>query len=176
MQDDDEAGFVDQIRAHVFGILHLYRPAELFLIKTNNWFGPNWLHFSGKVLGQLGVWRTERPTVPPFVPHRIVWERRYAGPEYKQIPIRDMVHVETPSNRAVRRFMQDVAPSASMVWYSGASKRTGRGAMMAYLFVEGSYWTWYVGWQFEKAWKIVKSVGVTIDELAQVSRNQSARR
>lgn len=52
-------------------------PAELFLIKTNTWFGPNWLRFKGKVLGSLVVWsgeRTRNVTIPPFVPHRILWE------------------------------------------------------------------------------------------------------
>jgi hypothetical protein len=176
-QDDDAEGFVAEVRACVFGIIRLYHPTELFLIKTNTWFGPNWLRFSGKTLGLLGVWsgeKTKNLAVPPFVPYRVLWERRYAAPEYRQIPIRKIVHVGTPSDKARTRYVRDVAPSASLVWYSGASQKNGRGAIMAYLLLNGSYWPWYLGWKLEGDWKIVKSVGATIDEIAAIRKPEQS--
>jgi hypothetical protein len=171
IQDDDAAGFVEEVRLCVSGIVRLYRPPELFLIKTNTWFGPNWLRFRGKVLGQLAVWSTDRArklTVPPFVPHRVLWERRYTAPDYKQVPIRAIIHVKTPSDRAKTRYVSEVAPNSSLVWYSGSTRSNKRGAIMAYLLVEGSYWPWYLGWEQQKTWKIVKTVGVASNEIEQI--------
>jgi hypothetical protein len=175
IQDDDAGGFIEEVRVCVSGIVRLYRPAELFLIKTNTWFGPNWLRFKGKVLGQLAVWGTHRNpklTVPPFVPHRILWERRYIAPDYKQVPIRAIVHVNTPSRRAMTRLVNKVAPNASFLWYSGSSCSNKRGAIMAYLLIEGSYWPWYLGWELQSAWKIVKVVGASSDEIAEIRESK----
>lgn len=175
VQDDDSAGFIGEVRACVSGIIRLHRPAELFLIKTNTWFGPNWLRFKGKVLGSLGVWsgeRTRNVTIPPFVPHRILWERRYAAPEYEQVPIRSIIHVSVAADRARVRFVHEVAPNSSLVWYSGASNSNKRGAIMAYVRVDGSYWPWYLGWEQQKVWKIVKAVGVTADEISEIRESR----
>ena len=32
-----------------------------------------------------------------------------------------------------------------MIWFSGASRSNGRGAVMVYLPTRDSYWTWYAG-------------------------------
>jgi hypothetical protein len=171
VQDDDSAGFIEEVRACVSGMIRLYRPAELFLIKTNTWFGPNWLRFKGKVLGSIGAWSGERARnvpIPPFVPHRILWERRYAAPDYKPVPIRSIIHVSVPADRARVRFVHEVAPNSSLVWYSGASSSNRRGAIMAYVLVDGFYWPRYLGWEQQKGWKIVKTVGVTADEISEI--------
>jgi hypothetical protein len=171
VQEDDDPGFIEEVRACVSGIVRSYRPAELFLIKTDNWFGDNWFRFKGKVLGLVGRWSTERAlriTIPPFVPHRILWERRYAAPDYKQIAIRSIIHAKVPSARAIVRFMDGVAPNASICWYSGGSHKNKRGAIMAYLLVEGSYWPWYLGWELSNTWKMVKLVGASAEEIAEI--------
>jgi hypothetical protein len=166
-QDDDAPGFVSEVRSCVLGIVRCYRPAEFFLIKTDNWFGANWLGFSGKAAGQIGVWK-KKLTVPPFVPHRILWEQRYLAPHYKRAPIRNLVHIHTSGERAQKRYASGVAPNASLFWYSGGSRSTGRGAMLAYLLVEHSYWAWYASWAFRDAWKIVKTCGATTEEIAEI--------
>jgi hypothetical protein len=173
VQDDDEVGFVREVAAFVSGITRLHRPAEFFLVKTNTWFGPNWLRFRGKVLGLLGVWAGEKSrslSLPPFVPHRILWERRYVAPAYKQAPIRKVLHLKMPADQARTRYVHDVAPGASLLWYSGASKLNKRGAIMAYVCVGDSYWTWYVGLALNSEWKVVKVAGATDDEIAEIRR------
>jgi hypothetical protein len=168
-QDDDSPDFVSEVRVCAAGIVRCYHPAEFFLIKTNNWFGANWLGFSGKSLGLVGAWN-KKLTVPPFVPHRILWERRYLAPHYKQVPIRDSVHVRTSGEGAQKRYVSEVAPNASLLWYSGASRSSGRAAMMAYLLVGHSYWAWYAGWAFRETWKIVKTCGATPVEIAEIRK------
>jgi hypothetical protein len=173
VQDDDETGFIHEVRACVSGIIRLNRPPELFLIKTNAWFGPKWLRFQGKVSGSFGVWAGERcknVALPPFVPHRILWERRYLAPEYKQAPIRRIVHEQVSASRALKRNVRDITPNASLVWFSGSSRSNKRGAIMAYLLVEGSYWAWYLSWEQQNTWRVTESIGATADEIAEIRR------
>jgi hypothetical protein len=177
-QDDDAASFVDEVRLFVSGIIRLCHPAEFFLIKTDNWIGPNWLRFEGKALGLIGSWSGERSkhlTVPPFVPHGVLWERRYKAPDYKQVPIRRIVHVKTTSDSGRTRFMHEVAPGASVVWYSGKSSANKRAAIMAYVLSGDSYWPWYTGWASAKdLWRIVKLAGATTEEIAAVRSHAEA--
>jgi hypothetical protein len=171
VQDDDAAGFVDQVRTLVSNVVRRYQPRELFLIKTNTWFGPNWLRFAGKAAGAIGIWygpKADNISVPPFVPHRILWERRYTAPNYRQIPIRRIVHLETSAANAKTRRVRDVAGNGSLIWYSGASLKNKRGSIMAYLLVNDSYWTWYTGWQFQESWLITKLCGASIEEIEEL--------
>jgi hypothetical protein len=171
VQDDDAPGFIEEVRSCVSGIIRIYRPSEFFLVKTDNWFGPNWVRFEGKVLGAIGRWsgpRSKKIAVPPFVPHRIVWERRYLAPNYKQEPIRTIVHSKVPADRARVRFVHEVAPNATLVWYSGSTLSNKRGALMAYVLVEGAYWPWYIGLEQNPTWKIVKYGGVAAEEIAEI--------
>ena len=169
-QEDDAEGFVAEVRACVSGIIRLYRPGELFLVKTNTWFGPNWLGFSGKAEGALGVWK-KKLTLPPFVPHRVLSERRYAAPDYKQEPIRNLLHFKMPGANAQKRYVSEVAPAASLLWYSGSTRSRDRGSIMAYLWVESSYWAWYTGWAFRNSsWKIAQSSGATIAEIDELGK------
>ena len=40
----------------VNGVFRRHSPETGVLVKINNWFGSNWLGFSGKALGAVGVW------------------------------------------------------------------------------------------------------------------------
>jgi hypothetical protein len=171
IQDDDAPDFIEEVRSCVSGVVRLYRPTELFLIKTDTWFGPNWVRFRGKALGAVGRWsgpRSKNLTVPPFVPHRIVWERRYTAPTYRQEPIRTIVHAKVPADKARYRFVHEVAPHASLLWYSGSTLTNKRGAIMAYVLFEGSYWPWYLGLEQNPTWKIVKFAGAAAEEIAEI--------
>src|SRR5579862_2606045 len=159
-QEDDDAEFLEQVRLCIDWVTQVHRPPELFLIKIDNWFGPNWLRFSGKCLGAIAIWK-DRLTIPPFVPHRVLWERRFVGPDYHQKSIKNIVHVNTESQLAQLRHVGDVAPNASLIWFSGGSQRNQRGALMAYLLNADSYWSWYTGWQERSGWKIVEAQGIT---------------
>lgn len=175
-QDDDAASFIEEVRSIVSGIIRLCRPQEIFLIKTDNWFGPNWLRFEGKVLGAIGSWSGEKCnklTIPPFVPHRILCERRYTAPDYNQIPIRRIIHVKTPSDKGRTRFMHEIAPGASVIWYSGKSVKNDRAAIMAYVLLGDSYWPWYSSWAQKKdSWQIVKLVGATPGEFTSLKGDE----
>jgi hypothetical protein len=172
-QDDDAADFLAEVRLFVSGIIRVCHPAEIYLIKTDRWFGSQWLRFTGKVIGAVGRWsgpKSNHITVPPFVTHRILSERRYVAPDYKQIPIRRIVHVDTPADKARTRWLHEVAPGASLIWYSAASGSNKRGAIMAYILSNESYWTWYTGWVSGQPWKMAEIIGLTADEITEFKK------
>jgi hypothetical protein len=67
-EKDDATDFVVTVERAVSGLIRRDAPSSLVLIKIDNWFESNWLHFSGKVMGAFGVAKTTL-TVPPFVPN-----------------------------------------------------------------------------------------------------------
>ena len=55
LDDNDDIGFVHQVRPIVAGVLRVVEPVEVYLVKVDNWFGENWLGFSNKLVGAVGV-------------------------------------------------------------------------------------------------------------------------
>jgi hypothetical protein len=160
--DDDSPEFMAEVRACIQGVLVVNKPAELIIINIDNWFGQRWLHFAGKALGAVGVWKeNERLTVPPFVPRRVRSESRFVRPEYKRVISLNPIHIPAKSERALHRAVSQIAPGASLIWYSGGSQRSGRGSIMAYLYSEESYWTWYVELAESKMWGVSTAKGIT---------------
>lgn len=104
------------------------------LTKIDNDFGSKWLGFSGKALGALGVWHNpsyhpaNNVRIPPFVPNRVVSQRRFSGPAYGEIDGGKPIHKRIPSGMALNRMAVAEAPMSALVWYSGESEATGRGA------------------------------------------------
>jgi hypothetical protein len=159
---DDAPDFIAQVEACANGVLRVYAPKELVLINIDNWFSQKWLHFSGKALGAVGVWRSDQSlAVPPFVPNRVRSERRFTAPEYLEVTAPNSVHVAVESQHALHRRMSNIVPDASAIWYGGGSLRSGRGSVMAYLLHDDSYWTWYVELAESRSWEVVQANGIT---------------
>jgi hypothetical protein len=162
----DSAEFVDVVRALAVGIARDHQPARLYVIRIDNWFGPRWLYFSGKVLGQLGVYKNE-VTVPPFVPHRVVAEGVFAGPGYEETVVAPPLHIECKSSDAVVRRIAEIDADAAFVWFSGESEVQKRGSVMIYLPVYSDDSGFYVGFsQGAKGWEPVMLRGVSRSEIA----------
>ena len=160
-QFDDEPEFVRQVELAVNGILRRYSPVSLALIKIDNWFGRRWLYFSGKALGSVGIWQAptdRRPNnflrIPPFVPERVVSQRRFIAPEYREIDPGKLLHRHVTSSVALERRAAEQEPETALVWYSGNSNANGRGALMAYIPVGTSYWPWYAELERAEPWHI----------------------
>jgi hypothetical protein len=164
-EDGDAADFIACVDGVLRGIVSGYAPPELILVKIGNWFGPNWLRFSGKTLGALGVWKRNL-TVPPFVPNRVVRQRRFASPSYEEVPSDPQIHVSASGEEALARRLAQVAPGAALVWFSGASEPNRRGAIMAYVPVPDSYWVWYAGFSSNGEWHPSELKEITARELS----------
>ncbi|MGO9776567.1 MAG: hypothetical protein ACLQGT_04430 [Terracidiphilus sp.] len=178
-QFDDDPEFVQQVELAVNGILRRFPPASLVLIKINNWFDWKWRGFSGTVFigrtARPGAWlipSDRRPRnlirIPPFVPERVVLQRRFAAPNYQEIDPGKPVHREIPSRIARKRTAAIEEPDAALAWYSGNSKANGRGTLMVYLPDGSSYWPWFVQLKRGEPWRITKAKGITPDHFSRL--------
>ncbi len=108
---------------------------DLHLVRIDNWFGPKWLGFSGKVLGAVGV-HTDvdrgAVVVPPFSPGRVLWERHLssAGGEYFPVHSPWTFHGERSSESNMTRRLSHFQSSGHFVWFSGGSRPNARGSVM----------------------------------------------
>jgi hypothetical protein len=171
---DDAPEFIESVERICLGVLDRYAPAELALIKIDNWFGSKWLGFSGKALGLVGVWNkpyNRSPSdirIPPFVPNRVVLQRRFSGPSYDEVPGGEPIHKKVHGSDALLRKAAIHAPQTALVWYSGKSITSARGALMAYVPSHDSYWAWYAGWEKSQDWKLQESWDIKPDQIAQL--------
>jgi hypothetical protein len=142
MQQGDSAEFIEKARAIAIGVAQEYESARLYVIRIDNWFGPKWMHFAGKFTAgkrprgfptaAIGVHKT-RLHVPPFVPHRVLAERVFVGPDFEKTVAAVPLHIEIPSKIALQRRIADIDKDAAFVWFSGESEAQKRGAVMVYL-------------------------------------------
>src|SRR5437762_13338148 len=106
---DDAPEFVRQVEQVANGVIRRHAPESVVLIKIDNFFGSKWLGFSGKALGALGVWNkpynqpADNIRIPPFVPNRVVSQRRFAGPSYEEIDSGKPIHKRIPRSLALLR-------------------------------------------------------------------------
>jgi hypothetical protein len=171
-QEDDAPEFTNILEGVVSGIARRHLPQTLVLIKIDNWFGRAWRGFQGKVLGAMGTWSIPRwdvppdhLVIPPFVPNRVVSQRRFNAPDYQEVDRGKPIHKNIPSDLACERRVSNEIPNTAIVWYSGNSKLAGRGSVMAYIPASGSYWAWYAGW---KKWGPSEQHGITRAQLLQL--------
>lgn len=132
----DSAEFMKKVQALVVGVARDYMPARLYVIRIDNWFGPKWMHFAGKFSAGKGAYLGVHKRilhVPPFVPHRVVAERVFAGPNYDETVARPPLHIECTSELALTRRIADVDKEAAFVWFSSESEVQKRGSITVYL-------------------------------------------
>ena len=136
IQQGDSAVFIEKARTIAIGVAQEYEPARLYVIRIDNWFGPKWMHFAGKFTAgkgaAIGVHKSPLH-VPPFVPHRVVGERVFAGTDYEKTVAAAPLHIEIPSKLALQRRIEDIDKDAAFLWFSGESEAQKRGAVMVYL-------------------------------------------
>jgi hypothetical protein len=188
-QQGDSAEFMEKARALAIGVARDYEPARLYVIRIDNWFGPRWMHFAGKYTAgkhfAIGLHKT-RLHVPPFVPHRVVAERVFVGPDYEETVAAAPLHIECPSKQALSRRIADIDKEAAFVWFSGESEAQKRGSVMVYLPVAfdpkaprrgklGRHGAFYVGFsQGEISWEPAMLRGVSRTEVAHLEESGRA--
>jgi hypothetical protein len=176
----DAPDFVRHVEQVTNGVIRLHAPETLVLIKIDNYFGSKWLGFSGKVLGAVGVWHNpsyhpaNNVRIPPFVPNRVVSQRRFCGPDYGEIDGGKPIHKRIRGGTALKRMAATEAPKSALVWYSGESEVTGRGAVMAYVPAGDSYWLWYAALETGEPWHISETWDIKREDLVSLIEQGSA--
>ena len=161
----DAPYFVAQVEALACAVVEKYAPSDLLLIKVKSWFGLRWLGFSGTVYPQVPSWLKDL-AVPPFLPSRILAQRRFAAPEYLEMPPGQALHVAMQGRRTHLRSLADIERGAAIVWFSGASESDGRGSLMVYIPAEEGYIRFYVAYSAENGWHLHRVHGITHPELS----------
>lgn len=173
-QSDDSPEFVSAVEQTTRGIFHQVGPSTLLLMKIDNWFGFRWLGFCGKLLGIAGVHcrlpkaRARQFTIPPFVPARVVSQRRFVAPDFQEQPAGEPLHKSIPSSKALRRKAVVEIPDTAMIWFSGGTANNDRGSLMVYMPIGAEYWAWYVAFRrTDSGWTLSELRGITKEQLRQ---------
>ena len=67
---------------------------------------------------------------------------------------------------ALNRTVVTAAPKSALVWYSGKSNVTGRGAVMAYVPAGNSFWLWYAALEAGESWSVTETLDIKRDAFA----------
>jgi len=59
------------------------------------------------------------------------------------------------------------------VWYSGNSRTTGRGAVMAYVPIGNSYWPWYAALETGDPWRVTETRDTKREDLSKLAEEGS---
>lgn len=168
----DDPQYLEWVEAIVVGVEEAIKTDQSFVVKIDNWFGKRWLGFSGKTLGALGF-RKEKLTLPPFIPSRVVSQRRFlvAGTHPGR---HKRLHVWQHSGENLQRYTEVLLPGSHAFWYSGRSASNDRASFMAYVSTPDGHWPWYVSLRREKKWRVVDCVGIRVPELETFTRSGNA--
>ncbi len=175
---DDDPDFAHAARTAVLGVLCLSRPLEAYLVKVDGWFGSNWLGFSHKALGALGIASSDL-RVPPFVPGRVVHERYFvrAGErdDYVAADAPLALHIRQTSSANSARRLSSLCPRAALFWWTGSTRSRRRGALMAYVPTPCGHAPWYAELTEKTRWSSGTMRGITTHELASYQAAGEAR-
>ncbi len=174
----DSPGFIARVEAVVARAIH-GRPAEVYLVRIDNWFGERWVGFGGKVLGAAGVHFRDAHVLPPFVPSRVVRQvcYRYSAQQQQYLPeeCAEPLHIKQTSSDNLRRVVSTLLPNAALIWFSDRSAETGRGSVMAYVPARPDHEAWYASFRADREWAADRLIGITQTELEMVAETADAR-
>jgi hypothetical protein len=164
---DDDPVFVNEVVGLVRGAVTIAAPKSVFIVKIDSWFGPRWLSFSCKMMGAFGVSYLDELVIPPFVPRRVRSERSYewVGDHFVETYGTPPLHIWQTSEANKGRRLKDMHPHAAMFWWTGNTRSTGRGALMAYLPTPDGHTNWYAELRLDGEWKFGRLLGVGGDAL-----------
>lgn len=167
LSDNDDPRFIAIAGRLLDAAITESRPAEIYLIRIDQWFDAKWLNFSGKTLGALSVWRGPT-TIPPFHPHRVTHECHFTtSAESGSIVTAPAspLHISQPSSRNLTRSIAKVSPSAVFLWFSSSTRDLDRGSMMLYRSYGDDVFSWYASFHRSPTWRLDRHQGISPTEL-----------
>ena len=170
VDEGDDPTFVGLMQNIIESEVNQREPAELFVVRIDNWFDHKWLGFASKRLGAFGVWPQEL-SVPPFNPGRVrtqtVISRDTGGGWRSARPVE--LHPAISSESNIGRKVRTISQSAVFVWFSSGSKPNGRASMMLYWTSEASTSGWYAGFKKNQTWQGSVRRGIAPEMLEKMS-------
>ncbi len=155
--------------------------AEIRVIRIKNWFDHKWLNYSGKSIIHFehtthpdrialeNTWN-ERITVPPFNPNRILSEGVFmrSGPKNKKKG--ETIHDWQRSTANQNNQIKGKVANGLFIWYSSDTIKNQQGSIMSYRVDKDNVDTWYASAENKNGWKVTKTKGINLDELADLGK------
>lgn len=157
--ETDDSDYLDTIQNIVNGCAHEYAPTGVYITRIKGWFDHKWLNFSGKVHGELAVWKSPL-TLPPFNPRRVLSQKFFCDDEKTSAPKWTRLARYQPSSQNLRRHADAVGESVVLVWFCSDTRKTGRGSLMVYVRTPRQKASWFVSFdRKEDGWcKTAKNI------------------
>ncbi|MCP4492635.1 MAG: hypothetical protein GY820_35805 [Gammaproteobacteria bacterium] len=169
--ENDDQEFLEIVQEVISGTIEKSHPDFSLVLKMDNWFGEKWLGFSHVVMGAFGV-AYGNLSIPPFVPERVISQSSFIHKAADDISVEALnnplhIHQTSEGNKRGCRKIDRAYPSGAFFWWSGNTKKNGRGCLMSYLPSENGHHPWYVGFAKSPTWSIkeVKGISRTMLEL-----------
>lgn len=163
--NDDDLDFTYLVEAFVNRLVTSFAPGEIFLVKIDHWFDFKWRGFQGKLLGALGLRAFDKLRVPPFIPDRVIDQRRFEldGERYHEREA-GLHFYQSSSDNLTRKCLVSVSDARLFIWYSGGTKNVGRGSLMAYIIEPEGSRSFYISLFRNKVWGSIKTDGISKNE------------
>ena len=141
----DDPAFVRIVASILDSVIADLAPETVTVVQIRNWFGPRWRNFSGKLLGDAGLWKADI-TLPPFHPKRVMSQTdyRFSGGKYEPVEARTL-HVVQRSSDNQNRKLRLQTNSGVFAWWTSNTVANGRGSLMVYAQFEDRPSTWFLG-------------------------------
>jgi hypothetical protein len=176
--ENDDPAFMNCAVEMVHGVVGGMGLPRYQVFRIDNWFGPKWLGFCGKLVGVLGVSNFRNVVIPPFVQNRLtaqsLFERDDHG-SYSYEGNGPQIHNRGTSKANFTNFARVAAPDTTLFWISGNSMANRRGSIMSYKPGPGNYWMFYIEFQAKDGeWSVAQQKQMP-PEIAEMIRAQSVR-
>ena len=105
IQQGDSAEFIEKARAIAIGVVQEYKPARLYVIRIDNWFGPRWMHLrESSLLENTPLSAFTRRACTYHRLFRIAYWRNGSlqGQILKDVIPAAQLHIEIPSKIALK--------------------------------------------------------------------------
>ncbi len=141
---------------------------RVYAVHIDNWFGPRWLGFCGKIAGAAGVRnRTLKRSlnVPPFHPNRVLTARGHhlrADGLYSDAEELSSLHVHQRSDANI---CNTIRRNTLYAWYSGNTETSKKGVVMIYYATKEATKAWYAVFDGDVEWRLDEHTGITRAEV-----------
>jgi hypothetical protein len=163
---NDDPAFIAIVKQIAAGAAQVYSPSELYVFHVDTWFDFKWLRFISD------------HRLPPFRGNRIVSQRHYAISSDRVIetiasPLYDFRARAASTSPQLRT----ISNSAVLLWYSGESAFSKRGAIMLYRIDADDIESWYASFHVSREWKMLKGHQISRTEIEHLRNtpNQSLK-
>ena len=176
--DNDDPEFTLNACELVRGIVGGFQLPRYQIFRIDNWFGPKWLGFCGKLVGAVGASNFKNVVIPPFVQNRLtaqsLFERDMNG-NYSHLGDGPKIHTIGPSAANFKNYARDAAPNTTLFWISGNSIANERGSIMSYKPGTDAYWMFYVEYAKKNGIWVLSQHKQMPSKIADMLKEQSHR-